>query len=222
MRRLEMLFTGILALCAVVVTIVVVRREFMPPPDPNAPRPPTAVANWSEYAIGNKRIGSQTALVTLVEFSDFQCPACRQLSRVLEKLRAKHGDQLAIVYRHFPIESIHPLARPAALAAECAATQGRFAAYHDYLFANQDSLPRMSWSVVAAKVGVSDTTAFARCLTDPHTLATLSIDSLAGVNFGVTGTPQVTVNKWRMSVGAPTEEALEQIISDELKRASHK
>ena len=81
--------------------------------------------------------GNLDAEVTLTEYSDFQCPACASFEPILEEVFNEFGDQIKFEYKHFPLINIHPLAEPAARAAEAAAQQGKFFEYHDLLFTNQ-------------------------------------------------------------------------------------
>lgn len=85
-------------------------------------------------------IGSEQAPVTIVEYGDFECPNCKQAAPAVKLLLERFSDRARFVYRHFPLERLHPHALRAAEAAECAAAQGRFWAMHDLLFANQDHL----------------------------------------------------------------------------------
>src|SRR5471030_667507 len=98
---IENTLTGVLAVCAVAVTLMVARRELFRP-DPNAPKAPVEVDKWQAYNAGDKRIGPDRAAVTIVEFSDFECPFCKDLSETLLTLRAKYPTSLAIVYRNLP------------------------------------------------------------------------------------------------------------------------
>jgi protein-disulfide isomerase len=82
--------------------------------------------------------GEVDAPITIVEYSDFQCPACAQYEPVLKRLIEEYPSDVRVVYRHFPLRSIHANAEPAAQASEAAALQGEFHAYHDELFATQD------------------------------------------------------------------------------------
>lgn len=88
--------------------------------------------------------GNPEAEVVLVEYSDFQCPACGQAYPVLEEIIDEHGDNLRFEYRHFPLITIHPYAVPAAAAAEAAGQQGEFWAMHAKLFENQSAWSRSS------------------------------------------------------------------------------
>lgn len=87
----------------------------------------------SDYVKG----GGEDAYITLIEYSDFQCPACASVAPMLQQLAAAYPDDVRLVYRHFPLVSIHPNAQKAAEAAEAAGAQGQFWEYHDMLFANQ-------------------------------------------------------------------------------------
>ena len=204
--------SGTLAVCAVFVTVMLARREFFPPPDPNTPQPPQLVKQWESYATGDERIGAARAPVTVVVFSDFQCPFCKQLSASLRSVRSKHpaGD-IAIVHRNYPLTRIHPYARPAAVAAQCAARQGRFEQYHDLLFAKQDSLGSVDWWGSAQQVGVADSSAFTLCLQDQAVASALRADSLAAEALRITGTPLVMINGWLFD-GTPSEQAIEEVI----------
>ncbi|PIR58769.1 MAG: hypothetical protein COU69_03855 [Candidatus Pacebacteria bacterium CG10_big_fil_rev_8_21_14_0_10_56_10] len=83
------------------------------------------------------------AVVTIVEFSDFQCPFCRDAYQALNQLVNDNPDQVRLVYRHFPLRTIHPFAQLAAQASEAAAQQGKFWQYHDALFEQQDDWSRL-------------------------------------------------------------------------------
>jgi protein-disulfide isomerase len=216
-EKIDSMLTWILAACAITVTIFVLRRELRPPVDQNAAREPVEVKDWRKYAAGEKRVGPINAPVTIVEFSDFQCPFCSQLFRSLNELRQIRGTDFAIVYRNFPLP-IHPEARSAAIAAECAAADGRFAAYHDFLFQHQDSLGTIPWTTVAARVGVADTAGFRNCLTSSKAARALREDSVAGAELNITGTPTIIVNGW-MVAGARPKLALDSLITKELQRA---
>jgi protein-disulfide isomerase len=85
-------------------------------------------------------IGASHAPVTIVEYGDFECPNCKQAAPAVKLLLERFAGRVHVVFRHFPLEEVHPHALAAALAAECAAGQGKFWEMHDLLFANQDHL----------------------------------------------------------------------------------
>ena len=212
--KIEYFATAMLAVCAVVVTVLFIRREFLLRPPANAAR--TRLADWKEYSSGTKTIGPANAPVTILEVSDFQCPYCRKFSRAVQTAQAKFPEKILLVYVNYPLTELHAQARAAATAAECAAQQNRFAAYHDYLFTKQDSLATMDWARVAAVVGISDTGAFSKCLTSSDVLARLRADSTVADQLKIAGTPTVWVNGWKFD-GTPTSAQLDSAISSELK-----
>lgn len=213
--RLDNASTLVIVLCAIVVTGLTVRRE-LAAPSRGATDAPTEIVDWHEYARGAMQIGDSNAVVTITEFSDFQCPYCKTFAQLLQRVRGEHPGKIRLVYRNFPIPALHPHARAAALAAECAADQGRFEAFHDLVFANQDSIGRMRWSHAALRAGVPDTVAFLGCLASPATVLRLTADSLAAARLGVGGTPAILVNKW-MFFGAPSESTFRKVVRRELE-----
>ncbi len=96
--------------------------------------------------------GSRNAAVTLIEYADFQCPFCARAHAALTELQQRHGERLALVYRHLPLADLHPSAELAAQAAEAAGAQGKFWEMHDTLFANQARLDADALSPLAASL----------------------------------------------------------------------
>ena len=198
--------TFILVLCAVLVTLAVVRREFFPPRPPDLE--PRAIDDWQDLSVTGHRSGPQDATVVVVEFADFQCPFCATAAHNLRELRSRFGDQVAVVYRHFPLTSIHPFARDAAIAAECAGDQGRFEAFHDYLFANQDEIGSKEWVAFAEEATVPSITRFAKCLEEDWAIERVRADSRTASRLRLDSTPSVIINGLLLS-GTPSLETLE-------------
>ena len=98
--------------------------------------------------------GPSNARVTLVEYADFECPYCGTASAVLRRLQQALGDELRVVFRHFPVSHLQPNAVAASEMAEAAACQGKFWAMHDALFRNQDRLSRGELGSIAADAGL--------------------------------------------------------------------
>src|SRR6185312_1235273 len=156
--------TGLMLLCALTITALAVRRQFFEPAEhPSAASEPREVGDWRQLAHTGQRMGAADAKVTIVEFSDFQCPFCARLEQRLHALLARDPSAFTLVYRHYPLAQ-HTHAREAALASECAGAKGRFAAFHDALFANQDSIGTASWGWFARIAGDVDSTALKRCM----------------------------------------------------------
>lgn len=208
--------TAILVVCAVIVTGLVVRRELgRPLPEP-LPKP-RAIAGWPDLARAGHPMGSMDAPVTIIEFSDFQCPFCAAVQVALHELRSKYPTQLRVVYRHFPLEAIHPFSLLAAVASECAAAQGAFEPFHDSLFARQDSNGVQQWTSFAVQSGVSDTGAFHRCLDTRDHLPAVREDAKTARAIGIPGTPGIIV-QGTLLPGTPTAEEIDGYIRRALGR----
>ncbi len=158
--------------------------------------------------------GSKQAKVTIVEFSDFQCPFCARVGPTLKQIESTYGDKVQIVFRDFPLTSIHPLAQTAAEAANCATEQGKFWEYHDRLFENQAALQPDALKKHAAELGM-DAGQFNACFDGGKYREDVMKDMQDAQRLGVTGTPAFFVNG-RFLSGAQPFEAFAQIIDEEL------
>jgi protein-disulfide isomerase len=158
--------------------------------------------------------GPADAAVTIVEFSDFECPFCMRLQNSLAQVMEKYGDRVRLVYRQFPL-SFHPDAQKAAEASLCANDQGQFWAMHDAMFADQKGLGIEELRKKAAKLGLN-AKAFDDCLDSNKHAATIASDTEDGKTLGVTGTPTVFINGISMS-GAQPFDALAKVIDNELQ-----
>lgn len=134
------------------------------------------------------KLGDTTADYVLVEFLDYECPACRQMHPHVADLASGHPAVLTIVV-HFPLSRIHPHAEAAALAAVCAEDQGRFGPMHEYLMAATDWMAKPGWDQVARSTGILDLSRFQACLTGDVARARLASDREAALAFEVQGTP---------------------------------
>lgn len=131
--------------------------------------------------------------IEIVEYSDFQCPACGAAFPHLTAFMEQYGDRARLTYTHFPLTGIHPFAFKAAEAAECAADQGRFWEYHDMLFENQQALAVPDLKATAAQLGL-DTGLFTACLDSGAMAARVTADMAAGQAAGVRATPTFFIN----------------------------
>lgn len=161
-------------------------------------------------------MGPATAPVTITVFSDFQCPYCARFASALAQILDKYPMEVRAVFRNFPLK-IHPQATHAAVAAGCAAKQGRFRQFHDFLFQHQDSLAHTDYVAVALHTGVRDTSAFTKCLAADEIAMWIRADSTDAVRLGVRGTPTVLINQW-LTPGTPTFEQLEGQVTALLKK----
>jgi protein-disulfide isomerase len=160
--------------------------------------------------------GKADAPVTVVEFSDFQCPFCQRVMPTLKQLRTKYGDRMRLVWKDFPLTQIHPQAFVAAQAGNCAREQGKFWEYHDKLFGNQSALQPDGLKKYAADVGL-DTAKFNQCLDSAKYEARVQDALGVGGRLGITSTPTVFVNG-RMINGAQPMDVFQSVIDDELAR----
>ena len=145
--------------------------------------------------------GPADAKVTIVEYSDFECPFCGRAAEVVEKVKEKYGQKVRFVFRQFPL-GMHenaPLAAEAALAAHA---QGKFWPLHDILFENQRSLDRASLEGFAEKAGL-DVAKFKKALDDHTYAAAVESDKKLGDEAGVSGTPSMFIGTDR--VANPTD-----------------
>lgn len=159
--------------------------------------------------------GPADAPVTIVEFSDFQCPFCSRLVPTLDQVMAKYPNQVRLVFRQFPL-SIHPFAPKAAEAALCANEQGKFWEMHDAMFHDQQGLAVEALNAKAVQLGL-DAGKFHSCLDQGKFRATVMSDTSAGEAAGVNSTPAMFING-RFVLGAVPIEQITSVIDDELQR----
>jgi protein-disulfide isomerase len=159
--------------------------------------------------------GPASAPITIVEFSDFECPYCGTVTPTLEKIAENYGDKVRIAFRQFPL-GFHAKAQKAAEASLCANDQGKFWELHDAMFANQKELEVAQLKAKAASLGM-DSPKFDECLDSDKYAQRVKDDMKAGQEAGVSGTPAFFVNG-RMVEGAVPYEQLAVIIDDELER----
>jgi protein-disulfide isomerase len=160
--------------------------------------------------------GNPSAKITVVEFSDFQCPYCLRASPTLVQLQQAFGDRLRVVWKDFPLTQIHPEAFKAAEAAHCAGDQGKFWEYHDRLFANQQALRPPDLQRYAADTGL-DVKRFAECLAMSTHAERVRNGVALGTKLGVDSTPTLFING-RALAGAYPLETLKEIVEEELER----
>lgn len=176
------------------IFIIVLAVFFMSQPAKPLPRaelaPPTAPS-----------AGPKDAPNYLVEFSDFQCPACREFSKTVDQLIAKYPQQLLVVYRYYPLPQ-HPQAVPAAMVAESARQQGKFWEMGNLLFENQESLSESTYASLSAQLQL-DWTKIKKDL-DTHAYKSLIDSDVAyGEKIGVNATPTFYLNGVKLNLNVP-------------------
>ena len=191
----------------------------------NQPKQPAKISVDDDPVRGNI-----DAPITIIEFSDFQCPFCAKFHvQTLPLLLENYIDtgKVKLVYRDFPIQNIHPNAMPAAVAAECADEQGKYWEYHDILFENQNQWNELeTTSVIAVFTQYAleielNQEQFNTCLTGGKYLNEIRIDLNDGREYGVTGTPGFFIGNDNLGFvelkGAQPFESFKKIIDSQLK-----
>lgn len=185
------------------------------PTQPSGPPPPGAVRKVDVPADAPSR-GGKLAKVTIVAWSDFQCPFCSRVVPTLKQIEDAYGDKVRVVFRHQPLP-FHNNAKLAAEASMAANEQGKFWPYHDKLFANQQSLDRASLERFAQELGL-DARKFKAALDSGKFTKRVEEDSAQGMAVGANGTPTFFVNG-REFVGAQPFESFKSVIDEEIKKA---
>jgi protein-disulfide isomerase len=171
-------------------------------------------------------LGDSKAPVTIVEYSDFECPVCRNLHDVLRGMLPTYGAKIRVVFKDFPLDQLHPWARTAAIAGRCAYQQDpkAFWKVYDLIYDNQDIISASNaWTKMTeyAEQSRLDVGTFKSCMASPEATAAVNASRANGEKLEVSSTPTVFVNGRRM-VGAD-QHLLEQYINYELaKKAAAK
>jgi protein-disulfide isomerase len=184
----------------------VARNDFPDQPDPN---------KVHQVDVSNAPIrGDKNAKVTIVFFSDFQCPFCNRVNPTLAKLLESYPGKVRLAYKYLPLR-IHPDAPGAAAAAEAANRQGKFWEMYDKIFANQRELKPEKFREYAQQLNL-DLAKFDKDLADPSVKAKIDADSKEADKLGVAGTPAFFINGKYLS-GAQPYETFQKMVDDQLK-----
>jgi protein-disulfide isomerase len=163
--------------------------------------------------------GNPNAKVTIVEYSDFQCPACKKAEPGLQRIIAEYPDKVKFVYRHFPLINIHQTALLAAAASEAAGNQGKFWEMHNLLFASQENWAEKSnareWMIALAHTAGLDVEKFQGDLDSQLANPKVANAFQGGVELGLNHTPTIFVNGEEAT--DTTYEGLRQLIEEKLR-----
>jgi protein-disulfide isomerase len=170
-------------------------------------------------ADGRPAKGPADAPITIIEFSDYECPFCKRAEVSVDQVMQAYPDKVKVVYRDYPLP-MHPNARPASEAAACANAQGKFWEYHKKLFDNQTALGKDQLKSYAKDLGL-DQAKFDKCVDSNEFKAKVDQDVEAASKVGVTGTPAFFING-RMISGAQPFEKFKEVIDEELATAASK
>jgi len=202
------------------IVLIILMLLFVSLLDTFFPIPQTPLAqDGTRLGLNSQQLNEQffsDAPVTIVEFSDFQCPYCASQQPILKKIKRAYGDQVNILYKHIPLP-IHPFAQRAAEASECARDQDKFWEYHDLLFDQQDSISEVLFSQLAQQLGLS-ISQFNQCLASGAKKSVVQTDLAEAQSLMISGTPTFFINGQRF-VGVQSYEELQQIIDQALAKA---
>jgi protein-disulfide isomerase len=176
----------------------------------------------SSSAVSNHTLGTGTK-VKLVEYGDYQCPACGQFFPIVKQLQAKYADQMTFRFAHFPLVQIHQNAMAGARAAEAASLQGKFWEMHDLLYQNQNSWsassdPNPYFVQYATSLGL-DVTKYKQDMASQAVLNTINADTSEVQALGASGTPTFVLNGKKIE-NPNSLEAFSQVIDEAIKNAS--
>lgn len=176
------------------------------------------VENSEQYIRShNPRFGNPTADITIIAFIDFECPYCRRAYSSFESIRERYEPVVQVVFKHFPLESIHPNAGTAAIAAQCAEEQNAFWPFYREIFTEQQ-LSSNAYTSYANKLSLN-ISQFETCQSAPKMKRTVEQDLQDGINIGVRGTPTYMVNGTIVE-GIISEEQWDAIIIELLNQSS--
>ena len=156
--------------------------------------------------------GPTSAVATLIEYGDYECPYCGQAYPIIKEIQKHLGNKLRFVFRNFPLTEIHPHAQHAAEAAEAAAAQNKFWEMHDHLYEHQQALDDDHLEKYAAKVGL-DLARFNNDMSTHAHVGRIREDFLSGIHSGVNGTPTFYINGIRYNDSWDLETLLETLRS---------
>ncbi len=162
--------------------------------------------------------GSSKNSVSIVMFSNFECPFSKEVSGTVRELALKYKNDINIIYRDFPLDTIHKHSRLAGEAAGCAAEQGKFWPFYDRLYAASPALDSESLKLYAIQSGL-DEEIFSNCLKDGRMREEVQGDYEDGLRFGVRGTPTFFINGEKIE-GAIPKPIFEKLIQSTIKRAA--
>jgi len=209
--------TVVLVACSLCVTGLAVHRELAAnarSASAEAASKPRYIPAWRGFDSIGIHSGPTRAPVQIIEFVDYQCPACRGYDGVLNTVAQRHPRDVSWLFIHSPL-SIHPFAQQAARAVECADAQSRFSTMRELVFARQDSFGLKPWSAYARQAGVVDSAGFTRCLSDSSSARRIQQGLRLAEQVNITGTPTILVNGW-MFANPPTLADLEGAIDHAL------
>jgi len=217
MQFIKIALSTALILCAILMTILVARRELSPNQlNTRSSEQILSDSLWQIVSDFGTTIGPISAPVRIVEFLDYECLFCRRFHSTLDSIHIKYPKQVAIVYRNLPL-NYHHEAYLSAMAAECAAQQSKFEIYQDLLFQNLDALSNGTTDriAIAETAQISDLGSFQECMIDGEIKQKINADTMLAGKLGIHSIPTLFVNG-AMYSGLMTFSELDAIVQKEL------
>ncbi|OGL77866.1 hypothetical protein A3E97_04235 [Candidatus Uhrbacteria bacterium RIFCSPHIGHO2_12_FULL_47_12] len=211
-RLLAFLVIGVLAI--MVFVFFFIRTQPIPLPKPKITASDSNAQKVPTVTFVDPVKGAPNAKVTLVEYADFECVACKQLIPIIDIAMKTFPNDVRLVWKDVPNDSAHPQATPASVAAHCAHKQGKFWEYSSMLFDRQTYLSETQYTQIATELGLNVKT-FTTCMTNKDTLPIVMKNLQEGLDLGVIATPTLFVGS-KPFVGVPTVDDLTKAIADEL------
>ena len=217
MRDRILALTVMAALSLMVFVFFFIRTQPIPIPKSKLNTESNAIKVPSVTFI-DPSIGPQDAKIVVVEYSDFECEACKLLNPILDTLRKTYPNDVRIVWKDMPNDSAHPNATSAATAAHCAAKQNKFWEYATSLFEKQGYLTDALYYQIATELKLNEDT-FRKCVSTQDTLALVKKNFQEGKDLGIVATPTIYVGSTPF-VGTPTSDELTQFVAQQLSTIS--
>ena len=209
------ILTAILVSCAVIITVLLVRREFFVSessrPEP-VPIRQLSDDEWQRASGNGIVLGPAAARVKIVEFYDYECPFCGRVYPTLNEIRQRYPDDIAIIHRHFPLPS-HATAYPSAIAVECANEQGKFEPYHEALFKRQEAPVNLDWAGLARTAEVPDVSGFRECVEQEFFSEKVNDDIQLAESLQIAAIPSLII-EGSLFEGVLTVDELDKIVQD--------
>jgi len=197
-------------LTAVVFILFILRLQPIRPPESLMQQATVEKIDKPIISFIDPAIGAKEPKVTIVEYSDFLCDSCRSMASSLAEVISRYPEDVRLVWKHMPNESLHALSTSASLAAQCAAQQNKFWEYHDLIFENQAVLTESSFEDFTLRADI-DLDVFRNCFETQNTLPIIRKDYDEGLALQISATPTIFINNERFSGAISTEELLTHV-----------
>ena len=207
--KIDNIFTIILVICALIITFLVLRKEFYTDDQTFII---SSVDNWEKLLPHDVKMGTNNPKVFLIVFFDYQCPFCNTMDAILDTIKLKYNNKIKIIRYHFPL-NIHPLAYHAAISAECANIQNSFDIYHKEIMKNQYKLNSINFAAIARKINIKDIGKFQKCIDNEETADIIAKDVQLAKDYKISGTPTLIINS-KMISGVVDSKEIEKIINE--------